>query len=142
MHTFQFVGQADPAVLFPKMCRRVVYLRDKLIEDLEAAEKIFVYRAPTLTVAQLAALHAALCAYGPVKLVAVLPVGAPGEFSGAAGDIVEVNERCWVGFLSRLGVADDNHWDIAYEDWASICRKVAGAAFPSRAEAEAPGSSN
>ena len=125
MHTFQFVGQVDPAALFPKMCRRVVYLRDKLIEDLEGAEKIFVYRAPAMTSPQLAGLHAALGDYGPVKLVAVLPIGAPGDFSGPAGEVVEVGERCWVGFLSRLGVADDNHWDIAYDDWVSICGKVA-----------------
>ena len=40
MHTFLFEGQTDPAALYPKMCRRVVaWLRDKLVADLEAAEK-------------------------------------------------------------------------------------------------------
>ncbi|MBE7220843.1 MAG: hypothetical protein INR64_20445, partial [Caulobacteraceae bacterium] len=128
MHTFQFVGQADPAVLLPKMCRRVAYLRDKLIEDLVAAEKIFVYRAPALSAERIAALHAALRAYGSAKLLVALPVDAAEAFANVPGELVEVGEGCWVGVLSRLGVTDDNQWDIAYDDWVRICRKASAAA--------------
>jgi hypothetical protein len=127
MHTFLFEGQTDPVALFPKMCRRVVYLRDKLLADLAAAEKIFVYRSPGVDASQLAELHAALEAHGPIKLLGVQPVDAFSDVSGDAGEIVALGERRWMGFLSRLGVADGNYWDIAFDDWVSICRKAAAA---------------
>ena len=130
MHTFLFEGQTDPVALMPKMCRRVVYLRDKLLEDLAAAEKIFVYCTSAIDAAQVAALHATLDAFGPVKLLAVQPTDAASDLTGAAGEIVQIGERRWIGFLRRLGVADGNFWDIAYEDWVSICRKVADRAAP------------
>ena len=94
--------------------------------------------ALALSAARVAELHAALSAYGPARLLVVLPVGARGEFAGEAGDIVALGERCWVGFLSRLGVADDNRWDIAYEDWVSICRKAAEAAQAAPLRSPAP----
>ena len=128
MHTFLFEGQTDPAALYPKMCRRVAYLRDKLIEDLTNAEKIFVYRTPGIDTVKLAELHTALEVYGPVKLLVVQPVGASSDLAGAAGEVMAVGERRWIGFLSRLGVADGNYWDIAFEDWVAICRQAADAA--------------
>ncbi len=128
MHTFLFEGQTDPAALYPKMCRRVAWLRDKLVADLRAAEKIFVYRSPGIDAARLAALHAALEAYGPVRLLAVQPASAACDHPGAPGDIVALGERRWMGFLSRLGVADGNYWDIAFDEWVAICRATEAAA--------------
>ena len=125
MHTFQFEGQADPSVLQPKMCRRVVYLRDKLLEDLSAAEKIFVYCTAAINADQIAQLHDALGAFGPVKLLAVQPADAESDLKGAAGEVAQICERRWVGFLNRLGVARSQFWDIAFDDWVSICRRVA-----------------
>jgi tetratricopeptide (TPR) repeat protein len=137
MHTFLFEGQTDPAALYPKMCRRVAYLRDKLVQDLEAAEKIFVYRSAGIDEARLAAMHEALEAYGRIRLLAVQPASVPGLRHGAPGQIVAVGERCWMGFLSRLGVADGNYWDIAFDEWVSICRLTSAAA---RSPALPPGS--
>ena len=125
MHTFLFVGQTDPAALYPKMCRRVAYLRDKLLADLATGEKIFVFRSPGIEAARLEALHEALEAYGPIKLVGVQPSDAACGPGGTPGGIVRIGERRWVGFLSRLGVADGNYWDIAFDEWVAICRAVA-----------------
>ncbi len=127
MHTFLFEGQTDPAALYPKMCRRVAWLRDKLVADLEAAEKIFVYRSPGIDQGRLATLHAALEAYGPIRLLAVQPATAACETPGAPGEIVALGERRWMGFLSRLGVADGNYWDIAFHEWVAICRATEAA---------------
>ena len=100
-------------------------MRDKLLADLAAAEKIFVYCSPGLDAARIAALHEALEAYGPIRLLAVQPVDAASDITGGAGAIVALGARRWVGFLSRLGIAEGNYWDIAFDDWVSICRKVA-----------------
>ena len=111
------------------MCKRVAYLRDKLLADLAAAEKIFVYRSPGLDADRLEALHRALATFGPIQLLNVQPAAptAPTTFQGRAGEIIEVAPRRYVGFLERLGVTDMKTWDIAYDDWIAICRKCAEA---------------
>ena len=43
MHTFIYKGQATAEQLMPKMLRRLQFLKDKLVQDLITAEKIFVY---------------------------------------------------------------------------------------------------
>ena len=65
MHTFLLrAGHVDADDVYKKMCRRIVYLRGKLLEDLAAAEKIFVYRSPTIDADGLRRLHRALRAHG------------------------------------------------------------------------------
>lgn len=124
MHTFLFVGQVDRDALYPKMCRRVAYLRDKFLADLVAAEKIFVFRSEGLDGERLQTLHHALLTFGPIKLLSVQPSASMTEFHGDAGDIIKVDDKRFVGFLGRLGVAEGNYWDIAFDDWVSVCRKV------------------
>ena len=118
MHTFLFEGQTDREPLFGRMCRRVTFLRDKLLADLAAAEKTFVFRSDGIDPDQLEALHRGLRAFGAVRLLDVQPAGAATGFQGAPGEIMRVAEDRYVGFLGRLGVGADNHWDIAFDDWA------------------------
>ena len=131
MHTFLFASQIDRDALFSKMCKRVTYLRNKLVADLTAAEKIFVYRSPGLDADRLEALHDALSALGPVRLLNVQPAAptAPTMFQGGAGEVVEVAPRRYVGFLERLGVTEMGTWDIAFDDWVAICRRCAAASM-------------
>ena len=43
-----------------------------------------------------------------------------------------------MGFLSRLGVADGNYWDIAFDEWVAVCRATEAAArFPAPPRPEA-----
>lgn len=130
MHTFMHSGQTDAQALLEKMCRRVAFLRDKLVADLEAAEKIFVYRSPGIDEARLAALHQTLLAFGPVTVLAVQPAEPrlAGCYHGTPGAVVEVAERCFVGFLSHLGVEEgQTTWHVAFDDWLDVCRRVADA---------------
>ena len=102
-------------------------LRDRLLADLATADKIFVFRSSGLEADRLEALHRALRAHGPVRLLDVRPAAptAPSAVQGAAGEVVEVGEGLWVGFLERLGGQAGATWDVAYEDWIDICRKTA-----------------
>ncbi len=65
-----YVDEAEEAALFPQLCRRLQFLRRKLIDDLHAAEKIFVYKNQfrDLTGAELDRLWRALRAYGETTL--------------------------------------------------------------------------
>lgn len=126
MHTFIFKGQQDSDVLFKKFCRRSAFLKDKLLADLTDARKIFVYSSPRLSRDELMALHRALLAVGPVTLLHIRlssspPEGFPEASPGAA---MEISEGLFVGYLRRPGNSPDGSWDIAFDDWVSICRKV------------------
>ena len=126
LHTFRYEGEDDRDALLARACRGIAHLRDALLADLAAAEKIFVFRSTGLDADRLEALHRALRAYGPVRLLDVQPAAptAPTVFQGAAGELVEVEAGCYVGFLERLGALEEGTWDIAYDDWVAVCRKA------------------
>ena len=126
MHTFLFKSQVDEDTLLPKMCKRVSYLRNKLLEDLKSPDKIFVFKSREVQMSSLQALHAKLRAYGPVRLICVQqantdPSLAP--LSGKAGEVFSVGNDLFVGFIGRLG-AVQGYWDIAFDDWMAICSKI------------------
>ena len=121
MHTFLFTREVTQETLFPKMCRRVVYLRDKFIADLEAAEKVFVYKGVDLTFEDLSRLHALLRNYGPVRLLHVRLASSAGVGSwpaGTAGTVTQVAPNLHVGYVTRAG----NLYDIPFDEWMAICR--------------------
>ena len=126
MHTFLFAGHVEAGDVYAKMCRRIVYLRNKLIEDLGAGEKIYVYRSPDIDEDGLRRLHRALSAFGPVTLLGAQPVNTPvTRFPGGrVGDVAELDDRLFIGFLGRPGTDARGNWDIAFDDWTSICAKA------------------
>ncbi len=123
MHTFLSSKTTDQDALFPKMCKRIAYLRDKLIDDLVAAEKTFVFKTKNIAVDDLTALHLGLRRFGPVRLLCVVVAdpAAPDPFTGSAGEVREIRPGLYIGFISRLGGAQ-GFWNIAYDDWVAICR--------------------
>ncbi len=83
MHTFiKDVGQ-DREKLLGQLRRRMRFLRDKLLEDLTAGEKIFVYRhMRNAAERDFGRLLAALRAFNPANrlmVIRMLPHGAAGE---------------------------------------------------------------
>jgi hypothetical protein len=126
MHTFMFSSQVDKDVLFPKLCKRIIYLRDKLITEIKVAEKTIVFKSNDLSLDQMLSLHKCLRTLGPVRLLCVKvadedPVGSP--LCGKPGEIFEIQDDLFVGFIGRLGGAR-GYWDIAFNDWISICRNI------------------
>ncbi|UDF31492.1 UNVERIFIED_ORG: hypothetical protein LHK14_09250 [Roseateles sp. XES5] len=126
MHTFKFVGQIDGDLLFRKFCERVVFLRDKLLSDLGEGRKVFVFFAPGLALSDVKMLHAALREVGPVKLLHVTTADAALAQGLAAegGGIDVVAPDLYIGYLSRTGRTATGAWDIAFDDWLTVCRKV------------------
>ena len=126
MHTFLRVGHVDADDVYKKMCRRIVYLRGKLLEDLASAEKIFVYRSPTIDAEGLRRLHRALRAHGPVILLGVQPVltkvtAFPGR---PVGEVDRLDEGLYVGFLAHSGTDALGNWDIAFDTWTTLFAKI------------------
>ena len=66
MRCFIFADQIPYEKMYTQACRRLQFLRRKLIEDLRSGEKIFVFKAlqGNLTEPELQRLHAAIRRYG------------------------------------------------------------------------------
>ena len=52
MHTFVSKREVQPEKMFAQVCRRLQFLREKLLEDLRSGEKIFVYKITARNLAQ------------------------------------------------------------------------------------------
>lgn len=125
MHTFAYRHQVEPEALLPKVLARLTYLRDKFVEDLASAKKVFVYKSAVADLDAVRDLHRALRAYGPVRLVWVVPLdqipdglarGLPGEVRRLGGDF-------HVAFLTRFG-PHGGAWTILFDEWVTICRRL------------------
>ncbi|WP_419727961.1 tetratricopeptide repeat protein [Lichenicola sp.] len=115
MHTFILPSQATPEELLPKFCKRLQYLRSKLLDDLRAAEKIFLYKAvDPLTDAQIMPLWHAVSACGPNTLV----VARIADETNAPGTVRVVEPGLIVGYFDRTSTTDPS-----FDIWLAICRR-------------------
>lgn len=121
MHTFLFESEVSGSALFPKMCRSVVYLREKFLADLQATDKVIVYKSDDITLDDLLALHDALKKLGPVRLLNIKQARKKGPRRGKRGEIATIRPDLYVGFIDRMGNDSDGNWDIAFDDWIKIC---------------------
>ena len=135
IHTFKSKAQVDEAEFYPKACRRVAFLRDKFLADLAIGEKIIVFKSAEEGLPAFRMVHAGLQKFGRVRVLGVVQVGAsssePG-LRGKPGEVFRVSEGLYIGFLRRMG-STAGRWNIAFEDWLSICRGIETArALPER----------
>jgi tetratricopeptide (TPR) repeat protein len=115
MHTFILPSQATPEELLPKFCKRLQYLRVKLLDDLRAAEKIFLYKAVApITDEQIMPLWRAVSAYGPNTLV----VARIAESGHPAGSVRVLEPGLIVGYFDRTSTTDPS-----FGVWLEICRR-------------------
>ena len=122
MHTWIHHNEVPAPALYPKMCRRVAYLRDKFIGDLREGEKTFVFLSDNTSVARLRALHDAMTTYGPVSLLLVKKAGAS-DLDGVderPGEITVVRPDLFIGYLEP----SSHMHDIAFDNWVDILRAV------------------
>jgi tetratricopeptide (TPR) repeat protein len=121
-HTFMTAALADPDAFLDKQAARLRWLRDKLIGDLEEAEKIFVYKPEAGTpTAHVQRILRAVRSYGSARLLclALADEGSPpGSVRDAGGGLIH-------GYLSVHNPVSKGRWDIPFEEWLAICRAVA-----------------
>ena len=120
MHTFVQANSMPADRLLQSSCARLQYLRRKIVQDLESATKIFVYRLTydNLTCEQLSRLHAAIRAYGPSTLLYV----RYSEPTHPNGTVEAVRPGLLVGYLDNFGASrDDKPLALPIDWWATIC---------------------
>jgi tetratricopeptide (TPR) repeat protein len=116
-HTFT-PETAEPLEKFAaQTLRRLQFLRGKLIDDLSAGEKVFVYKSNHgLSDDEARALYAAIRRYG--RQTALLCVRLE-DGSHPRGTLEEVEERLFIGYIDRFSTVDIN-----VGVWVELCRKT------------------
>jgi len=124
MHTFVHQNDVAEDEMFVQSCRRLRFLREKFVEDLEAANKIFVYKITdrNLTKLELSAIHLAMRAYGDTTLLYVRYA----DPEHPNGTVEAVKPGLMVGYIDRFGVAKGSETRLpsARTSWSQICRRA------------------
>jgi tetratricopeptide (TPR) repeat protein len=120
-HTFINPRSVAAEALFPKQCKRLSFLRNKLLDDLALGEKIFVILATAGSTEDAAReLQAAIRSYGPAKLL-FMRANVAGHESGSL-DVAE--DGLMFGYLDRYGRSGGEGWNISNAVWLNVCRKA------------------
>jgi tetratricopeptide (TPR) repeat protein len=126
MHTFIKESDISYDKMFEQSCRRLRFLRDKLIDDLRSEEKIFVYKITwrVLTPQELARIHLALRRYGNPTLLYVRRE-IPGRPHGTV-DVVKPG--LMVGYIDRFSASPTGEsLGPATKSWSLLCQKALAA---------------
>jgi tetratricopeptide (TPR) repeat protein len=106
-----------------EICHRLQSLRDKLIADLRAGEKIFVFRNMhrDLSEAEIGQIHAAVRAYGDTTLLYVRRF----DSDHPAGTVEVTAPGLLIGFIDHFAYSPDNQpVGPAEEDWYALCERA------------------
>jgi tetratricopeptide (TPR) repeat protein len=120
MHTFTKRSDIAFDKMYKSTCRRLGFLKTKLLDDFAAGEKIFVYKIfrRNLDRAEVEAIHALLQRYGLVTLLYVRTSDA--EHPG--GSVEWWGNRLLVGYISHFSMTDAGEAVTPLMgEWTSIC---------------------
>jgi hypothetical protein len=124
MHTFTFVEnkQTDADKFLQQMCRRLVFLKDKLIEDLGNAEKVFVYKPADgqLQDAEVMGIWRAAREYAANTVLCVRLY----DDLHAPGTVERIEDGLLLGYVDRNPTSMDRD-GVSYDCWSAVCRSAA-----------------
>ena len=121
LHTYVRPETSAADLFLVKQLKGVRWLCEKLIDDLETGEKIFVYSAGSSPTSeeQMRQLQQLMRGYGPVTLLWVsVAAGQP------PGSITVLTDGLLHGFIKRHGKLGAVDKDIVFDDWIKICRQA------------------
>ena len=120
-HTFTYENELTKPEQHERFYRRwLAHLKDKLIADLQAGEKIFVYgNADRLSDDQIGKLFALLRGYGPGALLCVRPADA----THLDGSVEVLEADLYVGYIGRFAAFEAGELP-SFESWRTICETV------------------
>jgi len=113
------VADAPRDKMFTQSCRRLRFLRGKMLEDLAKGEKIFMYKpVPAISDAQVRAIHAALATQGGRALLCVMKA----ERASQAGTVRVLGPGIYVGYVSFVMSTGTAGAD--YPNWRKVMRET------------------
>jgi tetratricopeptide (TPR) repeat protein len=123
MHTFVYTDEVPFDRMFQQICRRLAYLRRKLLDDLAESEKIFVWRRSPVNLSdrELDDLYAAMRRYGDNALLYV----RYNDADHPAGEVEKPRPGLLVGYVDRFIMARDGTiGSPATQTWLKICQNA------------------
>jgi hypothetical protein len=121
MRTFVAADATSEEQMREQVCRRLQFLRDKLIGDLRASAKIFVFKVieRNLTDQEIGRLHAAMRRYGDNTLLYVRY-----QDEEHPNGIVEVAaDGLMIGYIDRFAHSKtDENLGPATQSWVALCK--------------------
>jgi hypothetical protein len=119
-HTFLYKDQVAAEGLLARQSARLKFLARKLIDDVAAAEKIFVFkRNKTVSEAEILPLYAAMRARGDCTLLWVVPA----DDEHPAGRVERVLPGLLHGWIERFAPYENAH-DLLLPAWLELCRQA------------------
>jgi len=120
-HTFVSTKDIPADKMLAQTCRRLRFLRGKLLEDLRAGERIFVYKAQTpLTDEQIVSLHDAVRRYGDNAVLCVMRADAAHK----RATLRTLGRGLYVGYVSHFMNDDSGTAGLDVTAWQAICREA------------------
>jgi hypothetical protein len=121
VHTWVGERQTDPAreaEMFAAGCARLRLLRRKLLADIEAGRRIFVFKAsgPDARTESFHAVHAALRGIGPAPLLCVTRAATPAQ----VGQVDRLGDGLYLGHIDQFSRAT-----ISLATWRRLCAATA-----------------
>lgn len=119
-HAWVNAGEMAPEDIVKRESRRVPFLVRKLLEDLEAGEKLFVFKGMgAMPEEEVFPLATAIRRYGPNTLLFVTLSDAEHK-----GGTVEARAPGFiVGYVDRFAPGDNAH-DLLLGQWVKVCREA------------------
>jgi tetratricopeptide (TPR) repeat protein len=123
MHTFIHEDTIAYDKMLAQACRRLRFLAQKLVADLTAAEKIFVYKCTlrSLMIEEVNSMHRAIRSYGNGALLNVAKADGGHEI----GSVDRVGDGLLVGYIDNFASELPGGRITAVADtWRLICRNA------------------
>ena len=124
LHLYAKIGTVDEDTLLRSAFRRIQFMRRNLLENLEDAEKIFVFKEWQFRMSDtdITDIFNALRVYNTENRLLAVRLTRLGD---PAGSVSEVSEGLWSGYVE---------WDekiaseetVPFQSWERICQTVTG----------------
>jgi hypothetical protein len=116
-HTFTLPSSEPIDIFSVEQCRRIQWLRRKLIQDMTSASRIFVYKSETgMSDQQAGALHSALARYNPENILFCIRL----EDETHPARLIEcIHERLYIGYTDRFSTVN-----ISVDNWIALCNAL------------------
>ena len=115
-HTMMYQHQHGAEEVLKIFCTRAKRLREKMLDDLQEANKIFVFQTgDPVPEPELRRLHGSLRRLGPsAEMLYVRPAA-----DEVAGSVARVEPGLLAGYIDRSGF-DGTSWTISYDLWLEM----------------------
>jgi hypothetical protein len=116
-HTFVFEGERTPEVMRQQEATRLKFLRRKFLEELDAGEKIFIFKTSTpVPEPEVLPLFMALNRKVSNTLLWVVPE----EPNRPSGTVEVMMNGLLKGYIDRFAPGDNAH-DFSFDAWMKLC---------------------